>query len=373
MFFKDVIGQEEVKRRLLRSVDNDHVAHAQLLCGPEGVGKFAMAMAYARYIHCTNRQNGDACGVCPSCRQHTALTHPDLHFVFPMVKVDKKKRICDDYLPEWTEFLKENTYFGIDSWLRYINADNKQAVIYGEESESILRKMSLKSYESPYKIMIIWLPERMNDTCSNKLLKLLEEPYPGSVFMLVSNNPDRVLGTIRSRSQLIEIRSLSTSVIAEALQRRYGITEQDAISVAHVAEGNYLKACEALQLNEENKLFFDYFVQVMRLAYARKIKDLKIWSEEVADLGRERLRRFLSYAQRMIRENYIYNLHVPALTYMNREEAQFSSRFAPFIHERNVQAIMKHLSDAENDVGQNANAKIVLFDLSIKLIMLLKS
>ena len=164
MFFKDVIGQEEVKRRLLRSVDNDHVAHAQLLCGPEGVGKFAMAMAYARYIHCTNRQNGDACGVCPSCRQHTALTHPDLHFVFPMVKVDKKKRICDDYLPEWTEFLKENTYFGIDSWLRYINADNKQAVIYGEESESILRKMSLKSYESPYKIMIIWLPERMNDT-----------------------------------------------------------------------------------------------------------------------------------------------------------------------------------------------------------------
>lgn len=193
------------------------------------------------------------------------------------------------------------------------------------------------------------------------------------MFLLVSNNPDRVLGTIRSRSQLIEIRSLSTSVIAEALQRRYGITEQDAISVAHVAEGNYLKACEALQLNEENKLFFDYFVQVMRLAYARKIKDLKIWSEEVADLGRERLRRFLSYAQRMIRENYIYNLHVPALTYMNREEAQFSSRFAPFIHERNVQAIMKHLSDAENDVGQNANAKIVLFDLSIKLIMLLKS
>ena len=145
------------------------------------------------------------------------------------------------------------------------------------------------------------------------------------MFLLVSNNPDRVLGTIRSRSQLIEIRSLSTSVIAEALQRRYGITEQDAISVAHVAEGNYLKACEALQLNEENKLFFDYFVQVMRLAYARKIKDLKIWSEEVADLGRERLRRFLSYAQRMIRENYIYNLHVPALTYMNREEAQFSS------------------------------------------------
>ena len=291
MFFKDVIGQDEVKQRLLRSVDSGHIAHAQLLCGPEGIGKFAMAMAYARYIHCTNRQQGDACGVCPSCKQYAAFTHPDLHFVFPIVKVEKKKRICDDYLPEWCEFLKEHTYFGIDSWLSYINAENKQAMIYGEESESILRKMSLKSYESPYKIMIIWLPERMNDTCANKLLKLLEEPYPGSVFLLVSNNPERVLGTIRSRSQLIEMRSLPTPVIAEALQSRYGIAAQDALAVAHVAEGSYLRACESLQLNEESRLFFNYFVQVMRLAYGRKIKDLKAWSEEVADLGRERLSR----------------------------------------------------------------------------------
>ncbi len=373
MFFKDIIGQDEVKRRLINSVDSGHIAHAQLLCGPEGVGKFAMALAYARYIHCANRRDGEACGECPSCKQHSALTHPDLHFVFPMVKVDKKKRICDDYLPEWSEFLKENTYFGLDTWLKHISADNKQAVIYGEESESILRKMSLKSYGSPYKIMIIWLPERMNDTCANKLLKLLEEPYPGSVFLLVSNNPARVLGTIQSRSQLIEMRALSSHVIAEALQRQYGIGEQDAKAVAHIADGSYLRACEALQLNEENQLFFNYFVAVMRLAYARRIKDLKAWSEEVADLGRERLRRFLSYAQRMIRENYIYNLHVPELSYMNTEEQQFSSRFAPFIHERNVQAIMQHLSDAENDIGQNANAKIVLFDLAIKLIMLLKS
>ncbi len=373
MFFKDVIGQDEVKRRMIQSVDDNHIAHAQLLCGPEGIGKFALAMAYARYIHCTHRQQGEACGVCPSCRQHTAMTHPDLHFVFPMVKVDKKKRICDDYLPEWSEFVKEHTYFGTDTWLKHIGADNKQAVIYGEESESILRKMSLKSYESPYKIMIVWLPERMNDTCANKLLKLLEEPYPGSVFLLVSDNPARVLGTIQSRSQHIELRALSTPVIAEALQRQYGIAEQDAVAVAHVADGSYLRACESLRLNEENQLFFEYFVQVMRLAYARRIKDLKGWSETVADLGRERLRRFLSYAQRMIRENYIYNLQLPELSYMNRDEAQFSSRFAPFIHERNVQAIMQHLSDAENDIGQNANAKIVLFDLAIKLIMLLKS
>lgn len=372
MFFRDIIGQDEVKQRLLHSVDSGHVAHAQLFCGPAGIGKFATAMAYARYIHCTDRRQGDACGVCPSCRQYTALTHPDLHFVFPMVKVEKKKRICDDYLPEWSEFLKDHVYFGLDSWLSHIGADNKQAVIYGEESESILRKMSMKSYESPYKIMIIWLPERMNDTCANKLLKLLEEPYPGSVFLLVSNEPGKVLGTIRSRAQLVEMRSLSTPVIAEALRSRYGIAAQDAVAVAHVADGSFLRACESLQLNEESRLFFDYFVQVMRLAYGRKIKALKGWSEEVAELGRERLRRFLAYAQRMVRENYIYNLHIPDLSYMNREEEQFSTRFAPFIHERNVQAIMKHLSDAENDIGQNANAKIVLFDLSIKLILLLR-
>ena len=241
------------------------------------------------------------------------------------------------------------------------------------ESDEIWRKMTLKSYSSPFKIMVIWLPERMNIECANKLLKLFEEPYPNTIFLLVSNEPDMLLSTIRSRVQQITLPTLTLDTISQALQAEYGISETDARATAHLAGGSYLKACTSLTLNEDNKVFFDMFVQLMRLAYARRIKELKTWSEECAEMGRERLRRFLSYAARMVRENYIYNLGQPQLNYMNSDEAQFSTRFAPFIHERNVQEIMTLLNNAENDIGQNANAKIVLFDLAIKHILLLKN
>lgn len=373
-FFRDVIGHDNLKASLIRSVNAGNIAHAQLFSGIEGVGKFAMAMAYARYIHCTNRGEHDACGECPSCMQYNALSHADLHFVFPMVRnKDKKKVHCDDYRQAWDEFISTNTYFGIDEWLHAMNAENKQAIIYADESDEIWRKMTLKSFSSPYKIMIIWLPERMNVECANKLLKLFEEPYPNTIFLLVSNAPDQLLSTIRSRVQQISLPALTLDTIAQALQQQYGITDTDARAVAHLSNGSYLKACNNLSLNEDNKLFFDLFVQLMRLAYARRVKELKVWSEDAAELGRERLRNFLSYTARMIRENYIYNLSQPSLNYMTGEETQFSTRFAPFVNERNVQEIIAILNSAENDIGQNANAKIVLFDLAVKMILLLKN
>lgn len=373
-FFRDVIGHENLKKSLITGVQAGNIAHAQLFSGIAGVGKYALAMAYARYIHCTNRGDDDACGVCASCMQYNALSHADLHFVFPMVRnKDKKKNHCEDYRPEWCDFIGKQSYFGIEQWLQAIHAENKQAIIYSDESEEIWRKMTLKSYSSPYKIMIIWLPERMNIECANKLLKLFEEPYPNTIFLLVSNSPDELLPTIRSRVQQITLPALSLDTISHTLQNRYGLTETDARAVAHLSGGSFLRACEGITLNEENRLFFDMFVKLMRLAYARRIKELKGWSEESADLGRESLKRFLAYANRMIRENYIYNLAQPELNYMTTEEAQFSTRFAPFIHERNVQQIVEILGAAESDIGQNANAKIVLFDLAIKLILLLKN
>ena len=312
--------------------------------------------------------------MCPSCQQYNALSHADLHFVFPMVRnKDKKKVHCDDYLHTWSEFITTHPYFGIDNWLQAMGAENKQAIIYADESDEIWRKMTLKSFSSPYKIMIIWLPERMNIECANKLLKLFEEPYPNTIFLLVSNAPDQLLTTIRSRVQQIHLPALPLSTITEALQQQYSITDTDARAIAHLSNGSYLKACDNLSLNDDNQQFFQLFVQLMRLAYARRIKDLKAWSEDTADLGRERLRRFLSYAGRMIRENYIYNVAQPDLNYMTAEEQQFSTRFAPFINERNVQEIMRILESAENDIGQNANAKIVLFDIAIKMILLLKN
>ena len=213
----------------------------------------------------------------------------------------------------------------------------------------------------------------MNVECANKLLKLFEEPYPNTLFLLVSNAPDQLLATIRSRVQQITLPALSLDAIAEALQQQYGISDIDARAIAHLSSGSYLKACDNLSLNEDNKLFFDLFVQLMRLSYARRVKELKVWSEDTADMGRERLRRFIAYASRMIRENYIYNLGQPMLNYMTADESQFSTRFAPFINERNVQEIINILNAAESDIGQNANAKIVLFDLAVKLILLLKN
>ena len=374
MFFRDVIGQEDVKQRLIHSVKTGQIAHAQLFCGPEGVGKFPLALAYARYIQCTNKGENDACGQCPSCKQYNNLMHPDLHFVFPIVKNEKKKkRVSDDYIEDWRLFLAENTYFNLDQWLEYIDAANSQAMIYAEESREIIRKISLKTYESDYKVMIIWLPERMNAVCANKLLKLLEEPYDKTVFLLVSDNASAILGTILSRTQPVHLRPLSEDVVSSALVTNYSLSPEDASAIAHIASGNYLRALVSIRVSDEMRLNFDLFVRLMRLAYGRKIKDLKLWSEEISDLGREKERIFLSYAQRMLRENFIYNIRQPEINYMTTQEAQFSSRFAPFIHERNVYPIMEELSRAYDDIGQNANGKIVFFDLAIKMIMLLKS
>ena len=374
MFFKDIIGQDEVKKRLIHSVKSGQIAHAQLFCGPEGIGKLPLVLAYARYIQCTNKGEDDACGVCPSCKQFSSVMHPDIHFVFPIYKNEKKKkRLCDDYIDEWRKCLSENQYLSLEQWLSYIDAENSQVSIYADESREIIRKISLKTYESDYKIMIIWLPELMNPVCANKLLKILEEPYEKTVFLLVSNQPDKILGTILSRSQRINMRVVSPEKISEALQRRYSLGQQDADAVAHIANGNFIKALETIQLSEENQYFFDLFVRLMRLAYGRKIKDLKVWSEEAADMGREKEKRFLAYTQRMLRENYIYNLHIPEISYLNSREEQFSTRFAPFIHERNIISLMNELSKAESDISQNANGKIVFFDLTIKMIMLLKS
>ncbi|MEG1616260.1 MAG: DNA polymerase III subunit delta' [Bacteroidales bacterium] len=372
MFFKDIIGQEEIKQRLLRSVQTNHIAHAQLLCGPEGVGKLQLALAYARYIQCTDRQADDACGRCPSCVKYNKVMHPDLHFVFPVIR-KSASTISEDFITEWRQFLLSHTYFSLREWLLYIGAENQQGGIFVKESDEIIRKLSVKPYESEYKVMIIWLPERMNDQTANKLLKMLEEPYEKTVFLLVSNEPEQMLGTILSRSQRINVRPIPELELQSALRSRFGISEGDSREIAHIANGNILRAMENLRLSEEKAYFFNLFINMMRMAYARRLKEMKLWSEEVAGLGRERQRNFLNYAQAMIRENFIRNLQVPELNYMNKQEAAFSERFSPFVNERNTPQIMEELSLAEQHIAQNANAKMVFFDLALKFIMLLKN
>ena len=374
MFFKDVIGQEAVKQRLIQEIQEGRIPHAQLLCGPEGVGKLPLALAYARYLSCTNRGEADACGTCPSCVKFNKLVHPDLHFVFPIVKSAKgKKEVCDDYISDWRAFVLRNSYFNLNHWLNEMGAENSQALIYAKESDEIVRKLSLKSSEGGFKITIVWLPEKMHTVCANKLLKLLEEPPEKTVFLLVSEAPDQILQTILSRTQRFNIRQIEESTIAETLQNKYGVLQTESFSIAHLANGNFVKALETIHLNEENRLFFDLFVSLMRLSYQRKIREMRMWADQVAALGRERQKNLLEYCQRMIRENFIYNLRQRDLSYMTTDEQGFATRFAPFVNERNVMGIMDELSEAQQHIEQNVNAKMVFFDFSLKMIVLLKT
>lgn len=372
--FKEVIGQESVKQRLKQEVQEGRIPHAQLFCGPAGAGKLPIALAYARYLCCPHRTEDDACGTCPSCIKWEKLVHPDVHFLFPIVNKAKspKVSVCDDFLPQWRQQLTDSTYFNLQHWLNDIGAENKQAQIFAQESDEIIRKLSLKSSEGGYKITLIWQAEKMNQTCANKLLKLLEEPPLNTVFLLISETPETILPTILSRTQRIHIPPIEGNSLATALQMKYGVTSGDSTAIAHIANGNLIKALETIHLNADNEMFFKLFVRLMRLSYQRKIKEMKEWSEQIAGMGRERQKSFLAYCQRMIRESFIYNFHCPELNYLNTEENQFSSRFAPFINERNVWGIMEELSEAQVHIEQNVNARMVFFDFSLKMIVLLK-
>ena len=371
--FKDVIGQTEAKERLIQEVQERRIPHAQLFCGPAGAGKLPLALAYARYISCPHRTETDACGSCPSCAKWEKLVHPNVHFMFPIVKnAKKKKEVCDDYLNEWRHLLLTTPYFGLNHWLDEMDAENGQAIIYAKESDEILRKLSLKSSEGGYKITLIWLPEKLHEACANKLLKLLEEPPEKTVFLLISEAPDMVLPTIVSRTQRFILPKIPDADMAAALEQKYGVTPADSPAIAHLANGNFVKALETIHLNEENEQFFQLFVSLMRLAYQRKIRELKQWSEELTAIGREKQKNFLAYCQRMTRENFIYNLHCPQMNYLTREEQNFATRFAPFINERNVTGIMNELSEAQMHIEQNVNARMVFFDFALKIIVLLK-
>ena len=381
MRFCEIIGQDEVKKQLRQAVREGRIAHAQLFTGISGVGKLGLALAYAQYIACPNRTEIDSCGVCPSCLQYQKLQHPDLHFAFPIVKGDEGD-VCDDFVEKFRNLILENRYFDLEDWYRAMGVETKQGMIYEKESSEILRKLSLKSFGDGYKVMLIWQPEKMNATCANKLLKLLEEPPTQTLFLLVSEHPELLLSTILSRVQEVRVPRLSEETIASGLCGEYSwLSGEDAKAIAHMANGSYLTALKTMNESEDNQGYFDDFVALMRNAwlvgqkkdYSALLK-LRQWSLDMADskVGREKQKAFLQYAQRQIRENYIYNFGCAEMNYQTEKERQFSTRFAPFIHEGNVARMMEELSKAEQQIGQNGNAKIIFFDLCLQMIVLVK-
>ena len=373
MKFSDVIGQEEIKQRLRRMVSEDRVPHAMMFCGPQGSGKMALAVAFASYLLCRDRTDGDSCGACRQCAMTGKLAHPDLHFSYPVIRPSgtgsEHKMSSDDFADEWRRMLSQGVYFTMDQWLAEMNAANQQALMGVGESDLLIRKLSLKSSQGGYKVVIIWLPERMNAECANKMLKLLEEPPAETVFVMVCEEPEKLIETIRSRAQRIDVRRIDDASIERALVERRGIDTDAAHRLARAANGSWLTALEELDADNEKRQFLDLFISLMRLAYMRKIKDLRKWSETAAALGREKQRRMLAYFMSLVRENFMYNFHNPQLCYMTRDEENFARNFAPYINEANVIEMSELMNRAMRDIGQNANAKIVLFDMATHIIV----
>lgn len=370
MHYENVIGQHEIQQRLRTQLCEGRVAHASLFAGAMGTGKLPMALAYAAALLCQSPQDGAACGLCPSCQMTRNWAHPDLHFVFPVAGA---KATSDTYIKEWRELLSEGLYFPPSAWLQRIDLENKQSLIGVQESDSILQKLSLTSQQGGYKVMIIWQPEKMNEAAANKLLKILEEPTPQTVFLLVSHQPDLLLETIRSRTQRIDFPPLSESELTAALCHHNALEEDSARHIAHLSAGSYTKALQQLLVGESEERFFDRFVEVMRRSYLRDIKALQVWSEELSAWGREEQKAFLLFAQRLVRENFMYNFQRPELNYMTAAEATFAQRFARFINERNVYGFLTELSDAQRDIEGNGNARMVFFDLALKVAILIRA
>ena len=375
MKFSEVIGNEQAIEQIRRMIDNDRLPHALLLYGEPGVPKLGLAMAAAQYLHCKNHTDGDSCGVCPLCRQHQSFNQVDTHFSYPFTnrKGDSTSPCeANDYIDEWREFITNYPVEDYQAWLTLLKNDNAQPQIFVREADSIMRKMTLSAYTAKYKVLIMWLPEKLKDEAANKLLKLIEEPYDDCKFILVSDNEKGILGTILSRCQRIELRKPSTPVVAQYLADRYGMDMQNALALAAPADGNVIMADHLVQTGSEFHEFRERFIELMRLSYQRDLAKLKEWSEAIAEMKREKARRFLDYAVWQVRENFIYNLHNPALNYLTPEEEAFSTRFSPFINERNVEGIVAELQRAGVDIAGNGNAKIVLFDLSIRIAMLIR-
>lgn len=373
MKFSDITGHDNVKDRLRTMVDEDRMPHALLLSGPAGVGKLALARALAQYVHCTSRSGGDSCGVCPSCLQHQSFNNADMHFTFPYVKKKSEGLIeCADYAAPWREFLSQGAYGTWQEWLDICKAGNSQPVIYVEESAEIVRRMNMSNYSARYKIVLLWLPEKLQTEAANKLLKIIEEPFADTRFILVSNEPQNILPTIYSRTQRIELSRLSANEIASALTTHQAIDERMAADIAVRSEGSMATALELTAAGGEHEEFAPLFRDMMRKAYGRDVKALRTMADDIAGMGREKSRRFLAYCCFMVRENFIYNLQCPELNSMDSEEAMFSSRFAPFINAANAEPLLESFTSAASDIGRNASAKIVMFDTLLQLIVALR-
>lgn len=362
MRFSDIIGQQELKRHLTDSIDKGRISHAQLFTGKAGAGTLPLAIAYAQYLNCPNRKDGDSCGVCPSCQQIAQSAHPDVHFIYPVNKQGKKSGevvLSAEFLPLWREIMSQSGgYFTRQEWYEKLDLGKTlQGMISAKEADEIIRRLSFKSFQSKYKVVIIWQAETMNEEAANKILKILEEPWENTVFLLVAERSDLLLKTILSRTQETSVPSLK---VEDLTALSHG-SEQERRSMARLAAGDLIQMRRMVQgegdeLREE---CFELFCRLMRLSYNDKHLELLDWADEVAQLSREQQRQMLTHSSRLLREAYMLHAGLGQISYLWGEEAKFCNNFAPFIGNQNIEILISEIESAMRQINQNGNARIV--------------
>ena len=379
MLFSEILGQEHLKKHLTHSVDNGRIPHAQLFVGKEGTGTLPMAIAYAQYVLCSNTQGENENGNAACNLKFNNLSHPDLHFAFPVATNDtvKKHPVSKLFLEDWRKLLKEQPYCNLFDWFKQLGIDNKQGQIGVDEAHDIVKSLTLKSYEGGYKVMLIWMAEKMNIACANKLLKLIEEPPNKTIFVLITEDEEQIISTIRSRCQVLHFPPLAEERIKEGLIKKYSLDQAVATKIAHQANGNFNKACDLVYQDSEDLQFEAWFIFWIRSAFKAKgnksaIHDLMSWSEDIAKTGRETQKQFLHFCLDFFRQALLSNYQAKTLVFIEPKSKNFKlENFAPFVHGNNIMDISNELQDAIYHIERNGNSKIILTDLSIKLTRLL--
>lgn len=377
MYFKDVIGHERIIQKLIQNIKNHRISHAQLLLGHQGNGTLALALAYACYIQCRNRNDQDACGTCPSCLKLNKYEHPDIHFIFPTApnKEHKDKVSSKLFLSDWRKMLSKTAYFEYFDWLEALGIENKQAIINAEDCNDIIKTLGLKAYESPYKIVVIYMVEKLFYQAAPKLLKILEEPPKGTLFLLVSENKDRIINTILSRTQILKVPLPEEGAVQQALQKKHNLDEATATQLAFISGGIYTDAVKLVQSGDEQLADFNSFREWMRLCYKNETGNIIKWVENTAQAGREKQKSFCQYGLSIFRLCLLHNYKATDLIRVQGEELDFLEKFSRFIHHHNAIDIIEAFNEAIFHIERNANPKILFADLSFRLnkLMHLKS
>ncbi|MCH2198151.1 MAG: hypothetical protein MK081_05170 [Flavobacteriales bacterium] len=368
MLFRDVIGQEELKSGLRERARQGMIPHANLFLGEEGSGPFALAMALAQYMSCPHRTDDDSCGECDSCKKFASFQHPDMHFTYPIyTKGDVSKNVSTSFNEEWRNFIIGKPYPTFTSWIEHLDAAGKNMEVFVGEAEVISRNMALRSYEGGYKFQVIWLAEYLRQETANKLLKTIEEPTKGTIFLLVASSSDRMLSTILSRTQLIKVNAIADEDLTGAIQQRHSLDPQQARDLSQFAEGDYAKVLAMLNNAEGQKELLGQFTSWMRACYKRDASELVNMAAALGGAAKQSQRQFLSYALHFVRQCIVNNYGQTDLARFTSEEGAFASKFAPFIHHGNVLRITELLNEAMSDLFRNANGKMVFMDLSLRL------